>query len=292
MRFEFIHVEKATFPVSVMCDVLEVSRSGYYAWVHRPRASRDIDDEQLAVAITAIHQRSRGTYGSPRVHAELRADGHLVSRKRVERLMRELGLQARTKRRYRVTTDSAHADPIAPNVLARQFTVSEPDVAWVTDITYVWTDEGWLYLAAILDLFWRRVVGWAVDERITRELTLAALDMALVHRRPAAGLLHHSDRGCQYASSDYRAALNTRGFVRSMSRKGDCWDNAVAESFFATLKVELVYRHRFATRAAAKHALFDYIETFYNRRGRHSSLGYLSPVDFEAQQRQPSTLAA
>ena len=292
MRFEFIHVEKATFPVSVMCDVLEVSRSGYYAWVHRPRASRDIDDEQLAVAITAIHQRSRGTYGSPRVHAELRADGHLVSRKRVERLMRELGLQARTKRRYRVTTDSAHADPIAPNVLARQFTVSEPDVAWVTDITYVWTDEGWLYLAAILDLFSRRVVGWAVSERITRELTLAALDMALVHRRPAAGLLHHSDRGCQYASSDYRAALNTRGFVRSMSRKGDCWDNAVAESFFATLKVELVYRHRFATRAAAKHALFDYIETFYNRRRRHSSLGYLSPVDFEAQQRQPSTLAA
>jgi transposase InsO family protein len=275
-----------------MCHVLEVSRSGYYAWVDRPRARRDLDDEQLAVAIAAIHQRSRGTYGSPRVHAELRAEGHTVSRKRVERLMRDLGLKARTKRRFRITTDSKHSNPVAPNHLARNFTVSEPDVAWVTDITYIWTDEGWLYVAAILDLFSRRVVGWAASESITRELTLAALDMALVHRRPAAGLLHHSDRGCQYASFDYRAALEKRHFVCSMSRKGDCWDNAVAESFFATLKVELVYRTRFATRAAAKRALFDYIETFYNRRRRHSSLGYLSPIDFETQQRQPTTLAA
>lgn len=292
MRFEFIHTEKATFPVSVMCNVLEVSRSGYYAWVERPKAKRELDDEQLAVAITAIHHRSRGTYGSPRVHAELRAEDHSVSRKRVERLMRELGLQARTRRRYRVTTDSEHSNPVAPNLLARQFAADEPNVAWVTDITYVWTDEGWLYVAAILDLFSRRVVGWAVSERITRELTLEALDMALVHRRPPAGLLHHSDRGCQYASHDYRAALEKRGFVCSMSRKGNCWDNAVAESFFATLKVELVYRSRFATRDAAKRALFEYIETFYNRRRRHSALGYLSPIDFETQQRQQSPLAA
>lgn len=258
----------------------------------RPKAKRELDDEQLAVAITAIHHRSRGTYGSPRVHAELRAEDHSVSRKRVERLMRELGLQARTRRRHRVTTDSEHSNPVAPNLLARQFAADEPNVAWVTDITYVWTDEGWLYVAAILDLFSRRVVGWAVSERITRELTLEALDMALVHRRPPAGLLHHSDRGCQYASHDYRAALEKRGFVCSMSRKGNCWDNAVAESFFATLKVELVYRSRFATRDAAKRALFEYIETFYNRRRRHSALGYLSPIDFETQQRQQSPLAA
>jgi putative transposase len=204
-----------------------------------------------------------------------------VSRKRVARLMRELGLESIRKRRYKATTDSKHNLPVAENILDRKFEVNAPDVAWVTDITYVWTAEGWLYLAAILDLFSRRVVGLAMSERIDRALVLEAFRDAVGRRVPNAGLMHHSDRGSQYASGDYQKALDDLGVVCSMSRKGNCWDNAVAESFFGTLKTELIYTRRFATREEAREAIFDFIEVFYNRRRRHSTLGYLSPVDFE-----------
>ena len=281
MKFVFIAAEKAWAPVVVLCRLLAVSRSGFYAWQERGASRRRIDDERLAVRIVAIHKASGETYGSPRVHAELRAEGVTVSRKRVARLMAELGLESRRKRRFKATTDSKHNLPVAENILDRKFEVDAPDVAWVTDITYVWTLEGWLYLAAILDLFSRRVVGFAMSARIDRELVLEALRAAAGRRVPNAGLMHHSDRGSQYASGDYQDALDDLDAICSMSRKGNCWDNAVAESFFATLKTELIYSRRFATRAEAREAIFDFIETFYNRRRRHSTLGYLSPVEFE-----------
>ncbi|MFP2962870.1 IS3 family transposase, partial [Myxococcus sp. 1LA] len=225
--------------------------------------------------------KSRGTYGSPRVHAELRAKGRRVSRKRVARLMGQQGLAARRTRRFVHTTDSRHTQPVASNVLARDFSADAPNRTWVTDITYVWTRQGWLYLAVVLDLFSRLVVGWAMGEFIDRHLVLGALDMALKRRRPPRGLLHHSDRGSQYSSEDYQRALASRGIECSMSRKGNCWDNAVAESFFSTLKMELVHDADFATRDQARAALFEYIEVFYNRQRRHSTLGYVSPVEYE-----------
>ena len=281
MKFAFIAVEKAFFPTSVLCKVLKVPRSGFYAWQQRVPSAHSDEDARLRVHIAAIHERSRGTYGSPRVHAELRASGFCVSRKRVARLMRELGLASRRKRRFKATTDSKHNLPVAENVLDRKFEADAPDIAWATDITYVWTAEGWLYLAAILDLFSRRVVGFAMSDRIDRALVLDALRMAVGRRVPNAGLVHHSDRGSQYASGDYQTALDELGVVCSMSRKGNCWDNAVAESFFATLKTELIYLRRFATRAEAREAIFEFIERFYNHERRHSTIGYLSPVEFE-----------
>jgi putative transposase len=281
VRFAFISAEKARTPVSVLCRVLEVTRSGFYAWLSRKPSARAIDDEKLAIEIAAIHKASRETYGSPRIHAELRAKGFDVSRKRVARIMSELGLEGRRKRPFRATTDSKHNLPIAENVLDRKFGVDSPDVAWVTDITYVWTAEGWLYLAAILDLFSRRVVGIAMSERIDRELVLEALRVAVGRRVPNAGLLHHSDQGSQYASGDYQQALEELGVVCSMSRKGNCWDNAVAESFFATLKTECIYRRRFATKAEARETIFDFVEVFYNRCRRHSTIGYMTPTEFE-----------
>ena len=283
MRFAFIAGEKASFPVRALCRVLEVSRAGFYAWQTRAPSSHAQADTRLGLAIAAIHAESRQRYGSPRVHAELVDRGHRTSRKRVARLMRHRGLAGRRRRRFRTTTDSRHPFPVAPNVLARQFTQPTLDRAWVTDITYIPTGEGWLYLAVILDLCSRFVVGWAMSERITRELTLDALAMALVRRQPLPGLLHHSDRGSQYASDDYQAVLAAAGLVGSMSRRGNCWDNAVAESFFATVKVELVHDATWATRAAARAALFEYIEVFYNGQRRHSALGYLSPRAFERQ---------
>jgi transposase InsO family protein len=281
VKFAFIAAEKALAPTAVLCKVLGVSRSGFYAWEERGPSARSLDDEKLSVQIKAIYKANDGRYGSPRIHAELVAAGIAVSRKRVARLMTELGLESRRKRRFKATTDSKHGLPVAENVLDRKFEVDAPDVAWVTDITYVWTSEGWLYLAAILDLFSRRVVGFAMSERIDRALVLDALRVAVGRRLPNAGLVHHSDRGSQYASNDYRDALDELGVVCSMSRKGNCWDNAVAESFFATLKTELIYPRRFATRAKAREAIFDFIEGFYNPRRRHSTLGYLSPIDFE-----------
>jgi transposase InsO family protein len=292
VKFAFIATEKAAFPVNLLCRTLNVSRAGFYASQRRPPAPRVAADARLGLEIAAIHAESRQRYGSPRVHAELGARGCRTSRKRVARLMRARHLAARRRRQFRVTTDSRHPFPIAPNLLARQFERPAPDQAWVTDITYIPTGEGWLYLAVILDLCSRFVVGWAMSARITRDLTLAALTMALTRRRPPLGLLHHSDRGSQYASGDYRKALKHHGIVCSMSRRGDCWDNAVAESFFATLKVELVHDATWATRAAAEVELFDYLEVFYNGQRRHSALGYLSPRAFERQRAQAEVVPA
>jgi transposase InsO family protein len=281
MRFAFILEWKASWPVEVMCEVLEVSRSGYYAWRNRPAAMRTLEDVDVLAEIRVAYAAGRGSYGSPRVQRELRATGRHVGKKRVERLMRESGIAARKKRRFRKTTDSKHLDPIAPNVLNRKFDVALPNAAWVTDVTYVWTHEGWLYLAAILDLFSRRVVGWAASANNDRALALGALDRATAARAPKAGLIHHSDRGSVYASADYAAALTALSAVKSMSRKGDCWDNAVAESFFATIKGELIDHNEYPTRTKAIDAIGDYIDGFYNLTRRHSALDYLSPIEFE-----------
>jgi transposase InsO family protein len=273
--------EKANYPVWLMCKVLQVSRSGFYAWYKRPPSTRERENKRLVRVIREAHQASRRTYGSPRIHEELKDRGFEVGCNRVARLMHENGIFACCRRRFRVTTNSAHGLPVADNVLGRSFTVKAPDRAWVTDITYVWTGEGWLYLAVVIDLFSRRVVGWSMSERIKTGLVLNALKMALGQRVSDAKLLHHSDRGSQYASHAYRKALKDHGITCSMSRKGDCWDNAVAESFFATLKTELVYRMVFLTRDAARAAIAEYIEVFYNRQRRHSHLGYMSPAKYE-----------
>ena len=260
---------------------LKISRSGYYASIGREPSKRAREDAELVREIQDIHRASRSTYGSPRVHIELEARDFQVGRHRVARLMRENGITAHFKRPFRCTTDSKHSLAVAENHLSRNFAVDGPDRAWVTDITYLWTAQGWLYLAVVLDLFSRRVIGWSMAEHLRTELVLGALNMALGQRAPSQDLMHHSDRGCQYASQAYRDALAAHGIECSMSRKGDCWDNAVAESFFGTLKTELVHRTRWATRLAARTAVFEYIEVFYNRLRRHSYLGYLSPVDYE-----------
>ena len=281
MRFRFVEAEKAYYPIRLMCRCLAVSRSGYYAWRKRPPSARAKRDARLRVEIAASHTASRRTYGSPRILRDLREEGHCVSRKRVARLMHELGLAGRRKRRFRATTDSRHRFPVAPNVLMRDFDVETPNTAWVTDITYVATLEGWLYLAVILDLFSRRVVGYAMSEQIDRTLVLEALREALMRRPGARDLVHHSDRGSQYASHDYRDALDQAGITCSMSRRGNCWDNAVAESFFGTLKTELLYELPLQTNEATRSVVVDYIEAFYNVRRRHSSLDYQSPVEYE-----------
>ena len=265
-----------------MCRIVEVSRSGFYAWMARPPSEQAKTDVSLAASVEKLHLESRRTYGSPRIHAALKAKGYQTSRKRVARLMRERRLIARQRPRHRGTTDSDHAEPVAPNVLARRFDVARPNTAWASDITYLATAEGWLYLAVIVDLFSRRVVGWAMSDSLERELCLAALRMALQTRRPAPGLVHHSDRGTQYASCDYRQLLDDHGLICSMSRRANCWDNAVAESFFSTLKIELVGHRVFKTRREATQAVFDYVEAFYNQKRLHSSIGYRSPAEFEA----------
>jgi putative transposase len=291
VRFRFVEAEKANYPIRLMCRCLAVSRSGYYAWRSRAASARAQQDARLKVEISAAHTASRKTYGSPRILRDLREEGHRVSRKRVARLMRELGLEGRRKRRFRATTDSKHRFPVAPNVLMRDFDVDAPNTAWVTDITYLATLEGWLYLAVILDLFSRRVVGYAMSERIDRGLVLEALRKALVSRPGAHDLVHHSDRGSQYASHDYREALDEAGIMCSMSRRGNCWDNAVAESFFGTLKTELLYELPLQTKSVTRGAVADYIETFYNVRRRHSSLDYQSPVEFELKNGEPGGFA-
>ncbi len=267
-----------------MCRVLGVSRGGYYAWVRRrdqPPCKREEINCQLAQAMHATFRRSRGTYGAPRIHVELNREGWACSRGRVARLMRRDGLMARRKRAYKPTTTlSRHDYPVAPNLLARRFVAGRPDEKWLCDITYLPTTEGWLYLAAVLDVYSRKVVGWAMDKRIDQELVARALRMASVHRRPAQGLLHHSDRGSQYAAHDYQQLLNAHKMVVSMSRKGDCYDNAMMESFFATLKVECAIGV-YDTREQARHSIFEYIEVWYNRQRRHSALGYASPAAFE-----------
>jgi transposase InsO family protein len=274
-----VAAEKAHYPVAVLCRCVAVSRPGFYAWQHRPLSSRAQADRRLAVEVAAAHAESRRIYGSPRVHRELRARGRHVSRKRVARVMREQGLRGRRRRRFVRTTDSQHAFPIAPNVVNQAFDVPAPNTIWAGDITYLATREGWLYLAVLLDLYSRRVIGYAMSDQITRALVLEPLRAAL-HRRERPALMHHSDRGSQYASHDYRALLAQGAIACSMSRPGNCWDNAVVESFFGTLKTELALTE-WPTRAAATAAVTDYIEAFYNPRRRHSSLNYLSPVEFE-----------
>ncbi len=279
MRYAFIDRYRHLYPVLVMCDVLEVSSSGYYAWRGRPESRRSREDRELKAIIRSVFEESRQTYGSPRILDELRDQGIRCGRKRVARLMKEDQLTPKKARRFRRTTIAEPDHPKAPNVLGREFTVDAPDTAWVGDITYLWTQEGWLYLAVLLDLFSRRVVGWSVRPHLGQELAIAALDRALYERGVPEGLLHHSDRGCQYTSNDYQKKLKGNHLTVSMSGKGDCWDNAVAESFFATLKVEL--GDSFSSRQAAHDALFDYIEVFYNRQRRHTSIGSISPAEAE-----------
>jgi len=283
VKFAFILAEKAAFPVLLLCAVLGVSPSGFYAWLARGAApsARARADQQLGVEIAAAHARSRRTYGSPRVHASLRAQGRRVGRKRVERLMRQRGLRGERKRPFRTTTDSRHDSPIAPNLLARDFTAAAPNRVWVTDVTAVRTRQGWLFVAAMVDLFARRVVGWATSETNDTELALAALERAVRARKPPRGLVHHSDRGSPYASRRYRAATAAHGMETSMSRKGDCWDNAVAESFFSTLKAELTERADYATREQARRSIGEYIDGFYNVERRHSFNGYVNPAEYE-----------
>jgi len=283
MRFRLIEDHRDVWPVRVMCDALSVSPSGFYAWRSRPQSPRKIANRELLADIRRVHARHRQRYGAPRIYAELRAEGQTASRKRVARLMRQHGIRARAPRRFRVcTTDSKHSLPVAENLLDQYFVADRPDHVWLADITYIPTAEGWLYLAVILDLFTRKVVGWAMREHMRAELTIAALTMAIQRRRPKAGLIHHSDRGSQYAAGDYRDVLKAAAITPSMSRKGNCWDNAPMESFFGTLKTELVHHSEYPNRDTARRDLFAYIEGYYNRQRRHSAIGYITPEQAEA----------
>jgi putative transposase len=267
--------------VEKMCDVLEVSRSGYYDWLKRPRSRRERDNEQLLIQILDVHRESGETYGSYRMTKALKKKGIQCGKNRVAKIMRKNHIFCRTRRKYKATTYSNHSYPVAPNLLKQDFTVDKPNAVWVGDITYIGTDEGWLYLAAVEDLFSRKVVGWALDSVMPTKLTKSALSMAIGRRNPSAGLIFHSDRGVQYASFEYQEYLRQHKMIQSMSAKGDCYDNACAESFFATLKKELIHGRKFKTRVEAKRAVINYIETWYNSRRLHSTLGYMSPNEFE-----------
>lgn len=284
MKFEFIHEHRTIWPITLMCRLLDVSRSGYYRWRKQPVSARKMADQELMVAIESVHQASRKTYGSLRVYWRLRQLKWRCSRKRVARLMRQAGLYGKRRRRFRPrTTNSNHRLPIAPNLLKQDFSATAPNQKWVSDISYIATAEGWLYLAVIIDLYSRRVVGWAMGKRIDRFLVLDALDMAVRSRKPGSGLILHSDRGSQYASTDFRKELVRHGMIASMSGKGHCFDNAPAESWFASLKVECVAGAKYSSRGEVRSCLFDYIEVFYNRQRLHSYLGYLSPLSYEQQ---------
>jgi putative transposase len=265
-----------------MCRALEVSRSGYYVWKKRPKSQQRLDNEKLLIEIRRVFVENQENYGSPRIWNELNNVQRIrCSENRVAKVMRAAGIIAVQKRKFRLTTNSKHDYPVWPNILERNFTVERPNAVWVSDITYIWTFEGWLYLAAVLDLFSRGVVGLAMDKTIADTLTTQAMRQAILRRNPAKGLILHSDRGSQYAGNDFKAILAQNEFVGSMSKKGDCWDNAVAESFIHTLKVEFVHRHKFKTREEAKIKIFEYVEMYYNRKRAHSTLGNLSPFDYE-----------
>ena len=282
MRYRVIQEHDRRYPIRLMCRALAVSAAGYYAWRVRPESARSVSARMTLSAIRVIHRESRETYGSPRIWDALVERGVRIGEHRVARLMRQDGIRAKTVKKWRATTQSQHRFPMAANTLDRAFTVEAPNRVWAGDIMYIWTLEGWLYLAVLLDLYSRRVVGWAMSQRVTVELTEQALTMALAKRAPTAGLLHHSDRGSQYAATSYQRVLDEYGLIPSMSRKGNCWDNACVESFFGTLKRELVYHRRYVTREEARQDIFAYIEVFYNRQRRHSTLGYHSPAEFEA----------
>lgn len=281
MTYEFIHSNRFEFSVEEMCRVLAVSRSGYYGWTQRGESRKSKEDEVLTIVIKWLFEKHKKRYGAPRIAKDLRDEGILCGRHRTARIMRENGLKARAKKKFKVTTDSWHKLPIAPNLLNQDFKVNRPNQVWVSDITYIWTREGWMYLCTIIDLYSRKVVGWAMNKRMTKEFVIRALDQAYYRRRPGKGLIFHSDRGSQYASHAFRKRLAQYGMIQSMSGKGNCYDNAVAESFFRTLKTELIYEEVYLTREQAKQSIFEYIEVYYNRIRRHSFIDYFSPDAFE-----------
>lgn len=283
MKYRAIRDHAGRFDIRLMCRALKVSSAGFYAWRDRPESARAEANRLLLAEIRAIHRASRETYGSPSIWDELHNKrGRRVGENRVARLMRLHDIRAKTVKKWKATTDSGHKLPVAANTLDRKFRITQPNRVWAGDITYVWTDEGWLYLAVVLDLYSRKVIGWATGSRLTADLAENALTMALWRRKPKSGLLHHSDRGSQYAAHVYQQQLASHGIECSMSRKGNCWDNACMESFFATLKKELIHHRRYITREEARQDIFEYIEVFYNRMRRHSTLGYHSPAEFEA----------
>jgi putative transposase len=284
MTFRFIDHHRRRWPVAVLCDTLAVSTAGYYAWRHRPVSARRQRQDDLTARIRTVHTAVRARYGSPRMHAELVARGHGCCVNTVARLMRQAGIAAKTARKFRHTTDSNHDRPVADNVLDRKFDPASANAAWVADLTFIPTREGWLYLAAVEDLYSRMVVGWAMAARMTSRLVVDALAMAVQRRLPDADLVAHSDRGSQYASEHYQRLLSEHGITCSMSRRADCWDNAPMESFFASLKKELVHHEDYQTREEAQASIFEYIEVFYNRQRRHSTLGYQSPAEYELSQ--------
>lgn len=293
MKYAWIDAQRKHYGLDELCRVLDVSESGYRSWRRGGKPYRKrLTDTQMVVLIQTIHAEFKGAYGSPRMVKELRGRGFPASKRRVERLMRENGIRAKRKRRFKVTTDSKHNLPVAPNLLERNFTPTGPNQVWTSGITYLWTDEVWLYLAITMDLFNREVVGWSLKPRMTADIVTDALTMGWFRRKPTAGLIHHSDRGSQYASEAYQAKLKTYGMTCSMSRKGNCWDNAPTESWFGSFKNERVYGERFATRAAMKAMAFEYIEVFYNRSRHHSALGYKSPAAFHAAWLNQQKLAA
>ena len=281
MKYAFIHEHRSSFRVEKMCRVCDVSRSGYYAWRQREKSRRQHENEQLVEKIKNIHALHRKVYGSPRITEELRAQGACCGKNRVARLMRLNGIRAKTVKRYRVTTNSAHRLPVAPNLVNRRFVADECNKLWVSDISYIATRKGWLYLAVIIDVFSRHVVGWSMGERLHDTLTVSAFRQAMIRRKPSSDPIFHSDRGSQYASDRFTTVLRGHGIIQSMSGKGNCYDNAVTESFFHTLKTELVYLESYETKAGARQSIFEYIEVFYNRVRRHSALGYKSPLEYE-----------
>ena len=283
MKFEFIELHRFQFRITKMCHVFDISRSAYYAWRKRPKSIYEQVNERLLNRIKQIYHESRGIYGSPRVTAELHAQGFICGHNRVARLMRNNGLWAKRKRKFRVTTHSSHNLAVVPNLLGRKFVADFPNQVWVSDITYIRTAEGWLYLAAILDTYSRQIVGWSMNMSLSQELVINALKQAMGRRNPSPGLLFHSDRGLQYASEAVRELLKEREFIQSMCGKGNCYDNAIMESFFGSLKTEWVGSENYKTRSEARKSIFEYIEIFYNRVRRHSALGYLSPFDYERQ---------
>ncbi|HSN22621.1 MAG TPA: IS3 family transposase [Methylomicrobium sp.] len=283
LRFSFIDNEKKAYPLNVLCKVMQVSRSGYYHWKKRGPSAREQERTQLIPRVRGLHQESKATYGSRRIAQELKALGFRCGKHKAGTLMKLAGVAAKQRKRFKATTDSNHQLPVAPNLLNRRFSVTTPNCVWVGDITYVWTSEGWLYLAVVIDLYSRRIVGWSMNKCISRLLVMDALAMAIWRRKPPRGLIFHSDRGSQYCSHDFQKLLKNHGMLSSMSRKGDCWDNAVAESFFGSLKIEQIFGMRYLSRSVARQDIVDYIEMFYNSRRRHSSLGYMNPMEFEKQ---------
>jgi putative transposase len=281
MKYQFIHDWKDVFRLRSMCRVLEVSSSGYYAWLDRYASLRDQSNKDLTELIRASHAKSRKNYGSPRITKDLREAGLKCGKNRVAAIMRDKKIVAKMKRKFKVTTDSDHKLPVAPNLVNQNFVAERPDQLWTSDITYIWTAEGWLYLAVVLDVCTRMIVGWSASNRMTANLIINALEHGVLRRKPGRGVIFHSDRGSQYASHELRKALKDRGMIPSMGSTGSCYDNAITETFFHTLKTELIYHSKYATRDAAHMELFDYIEVFYNRQRRHSSINYMSPVAFE-----------